>query len=93
MPKTMPQADPVQHLTQSRDNVPVPPQHKEVAGSLTADEQRLLGELSRRRAEGAEIVCIIRTKGTGDAPSEVFLFENASPALVQRLDAEGFTRR
>lgn len=93
MPKTMPQADPVQHLTQSRDNVPAPPQHKEIAGSLTTDEQRLLDELHQRRAEGAEIVCIIRTKGSDDAPSEVFLFENASPNLVERLNAEGFARR
>ncbi len=73
--------------------MPAPPQHKEIAGSLTTDEQRLLDELHQRRAEGAEIVCIIRTKGSDDAPSEVFLFENASPNLVERLNVEGFARR
>jgi hypothetical protein len=64
-----------------------------VVNPLTPEEQRLVDELRRRRAEGAEIVCIIRTKESPDARSEVFLFENASPELVERLNAEGFSRR
>ncbi len=93
MPKRMPEADPIQHLTQIRENVPVAPIHKGLASPLTAEEQRLVDELRRRRSEGAEIVCIIRTKESPDARSEVFLFENASPELIQRLNSEGFSRR
>jgi hypothetical protein len=93
MPKAMPPADPVQHLTQSRDNVPMTPAHKGIVASLTPEEQRLLDELRRRRAEGAEIVCIIRTKESPEGRSEVFLFENASPQLVDKLATEGFARR
>ena len=93
MPKTMPEADPIQHLTQSRENSQAAPIHKGVAATLTPDEQRLVDELRRRRGQGAEIVCIIRTKESPDSRSEVFLFENASPQLVERLAAEGFARR
>lgn len=93
MPKTMPEADPIQHLTQSRENPQDTPARKGVVSPLTAEEQRLVDELRRRRAQGAEIVCIIRTKESPNAQSEVFLFENASPQLVEKLAAEGFARR
>ena len=93
MPKTMPEAEPIQHLTQSRQNPQASPAHKGIANSLTPEEQRLLDELRRRRSQGAEIVCIIRTKESPDARSEVFLFENASPQLVEKLTAEGYARR
>jgi S1-C subfamily serine protease len=93
MPKTMPEAEPVQHLMQSRENAPLQPVSKGIAPPLTSEEQRLLDELRRRRTEGAEIICVIRTKGSPDAPSEVFLFENASPQLIERLNAEGFSSR
>lgn len=93
MPKTMPEADPIQHLMQSRENGQAPPARKGITTPLTPEEQRLLEELRRRRDQGAEIVCIIRTKESADARSEVFLFENASPQLVEKLAAEGFARR
>ncbi len=93
MPKTMPKADPVQHLTQSRQNAPVQPVSKSIAPPLPPEEQRLFDGLQRRRAEGAEIICIIRTKESSSSPSEVFLFENASPQLIERLNAEGFSPR
>jgi S1-C subfamily serine protease len=93
MPKTMPEAVPVQHLMQSRENGQAAPVRKGIPSSLTPEEQRLLEELRRRRNQGAEIVCIIRTKESADGRSEVFLFENASPQLVEKLAAEGFARR
>lgn len=93
MPKAMPEADPIQHLTQSRDNPQATPVRKGTVNTLTAEEQRLIDELRRHRAQGAEIVCIIRTKQSPEAQSEVFLFENASPQLVEQLAAEGFTRK
>ena len=93
MPRKMPEADPIQHLTQSRENPQDAPVRKAIANPLTPEEQRLIDELRRRRVQGAEIVCIIRTKESPDSRSEVFLFENASPQLVERLAAEGFARR
>jgi thiol-disulfide isomerase/thioredoxin len=94
MPRTMPEAAPIQHLTtETRENGAGAPVGRGVSGSLTLEEQRLVDELRRRRAEGAEIVCVIRTKNSPDARSEVFLFENASPQLVERLAVEGFARR
>lgn len=93
MSKSMPEANAIQLLTESRDNLASAPVRKGVANSLTPEEQRLVDELRRRRAEGAEIVCIVRTKESPDSQSEVFLFENASPQLVQQLATEGFTRR
>ena len=93
MPKTMPEATPIQHLMQSRENGQAPAVRNGIPASLTPEEQRLLDELRRRRDQGAEIVCIIRTKESADSRSEVFLFENASPQLVEKLAAEGFARR
>ena len=93
MPKSMPEADAIQLLTQSRPTPTAAPVRKGVANSLTPEEQRLVDELRRRRAEGAEILCIVRTKDSPESQSEVFLFENASPQLVQQLATEGFTRR
>lgn len=92
MSRTKPAADPIILETGSRGGQPgaVRP---EVVAPLSADEQRLIDELRRRQAQGAEIVCIIRPKGNPEARSEVFVFENASPALVERLAAEGFARR
>ena len=93
MPKAMPEADPIQHLTQSRENPQAATVRTGTVNTLTPEEQRLVDELRRRRAQGAEIVCIIRTKESPDTHSEVFLFENASPQLVEQLAAEGFARK
>ncbi len=93
LPKSMPEADPIQLLTQSRQNPADATLRKGNANPLTPDEQRLLDELRRRRSGGAEIVCIIRTKESPESRSEVFLFENASPQLVEQLALEGFSTR
>ena len=93
MPKAMPAADPIQLLPQSRPNPADAPLRKGIANPLSPDEQRLLDELRQRRADGAEIVCIVRTRQSPGGHSEVFLFENASPQLIEQLNVEGFAQR
>ncbi|MDD4268692.1 MAG: hypothetical protein GXY25_01610 [Pirellulaceae bacterium] len=92
MSRTKPVPDPIILETGSRGSG-LDAVRPGVAAPLASDEQRLMDELLRRQAQGAEIVCIVRPKGDPESRSEVFVFENASPALVERLTAEGFTRR
>jgi len=95
MPKTMPDPDPMMQFTESRGAAPgmVVPAVATTSMDLTPEEQRLLTELRRRRDAGAEVVCIVRMKADPKAQSEVFVFENATPRLVEQLQAEGFSRR
>ena len=92
MSRTKPVPDPIILETGSREGA-FDAARSGVVAPLAPGEQRLIDELRRRQAQGAEIVCIVRPKGNPEARSEVFVFENASPALVERLTAEGFARR
>ncbi len=91
--KSMPAPDPIQFLTDASPDPADSRIRKAVANQFTPEEQRLLDELRRRRAEGAEIICVVRTRQSTDNRSEVFVFENASPQLVEQLGAEGFAQR
>lgn len=90
---TMPEPNPIMERTGGAPNRPGELVEVDEAAPLSADEQRLLDELRQRRSQGAEIICIVRTKESPENPSEVFVFENASPQLLERLEAEGFARK
>lgn len=51
---------------------------------LSPEEQAILEELSRR-ADGAEVICIVRPRGGG--PSEILVLEEASSHFFERLAA------
>lgn len=54
---------------------------------LSPEEKATLDEIHRRRAEGAEVICIIRQKDKPDAPSEIVVLDRASAEFLQRLQA------
>ncbi len=55
--------------------------------TLAAHEQAALDEIGRRRAEGAEVVCIIRSRANPHAKSEIIVLDDVSPEFLRRLQA------
>lgn len=58
-----------------------------VRQGLSAEEQAAFEELRRRLEEGAEVVCVIRSRRNPEAQSEVLLLNSVSDAFVDRLAA------
>ena len=55
---------------------------------LSADERAALDEIHRRKAEGAEVICVIRSRSNPSSPSEILVLDHASPAFLNQLAAE-----
>lgn len=68
---------------QARAVVAGPPQ------ALSPEEKATLAEIRRRRAEGAEVICVIRQRDKPEAPSEIVVLDRASPEFVRQLRASG----
>jgi hypothetical protein len=60
-------------------------------GSLSAEETAALAEI-RRRAAGAEVICIVRPLSDPRAKSEIIVLDRASPEFLQQLTAEERTQ-
>lgn len=56
---------------------------------LTIEERAALEEIQRRKATGAEVVCIIRSRTDPLARSEIIVLNQASPEFLRRLADEG----
>ncbi len=54
---------------------------------LTAKERAALEEIARRRAQGFEIVCVVRPTDDATEPSEVIVLRDASPAFLAALQS------
>ena len=52
------------------------------------DERAALEEIHRRRAEGAEVVCVIRSHSDPQSPSEILVLDHVSPEFLRELAAE-----
>jgi thiol-disulfide isomerase/thioredoxin len=55
---------------------------------LNPSEQAAMDEIHRRLKEGAEVVCIVRSRRDPLAKSEVIMLDKASPEFLQQLAAE-----
>lgn len=99
MPREMPGAEKLVQLTNvparlgEGVSLPAPPQAAPAASEqpLSVEEQAALEEIRRRRIQGAEVVCIIRSLSDPQAKSEIIVLDKASPAFLQKLAAEGRT--
>ena len=94
MPKNMPRPLSLVQLTDSPGRTDGPPARRELnqqRQGLTGQEQAALEEIRRRKAEGAEVICIVRSRSNPEAPSEVFVFDQASPQFLEGLlrESEG----
>lgn len=105
MPEQMPQMRDEERLAevQARDNVVLPVRHplpgpvSSEAGTtatLSPDEMAALEEIRRRKAAGAEVICIIRSRSQPQGKSEILVLDDASPEFLQRVAEEsGEVRR
>ena len=55
---------------------------------LSPEESAAWDEIHRRKAEGAEVICVIRPLNDPGAQSEIIVLNHVSPAFVQRLASE-----
>ncbi|MHC4405013.1 MAG: trypsin-like peptidase domain-containing protein [Planctomycetota bacterium] len=58
------------------------------AGPMSGTEQAAIEEIRKRVSQGAEVICVVRSRSDPERPSEVFVLNNASPAFVERLASE-----
>jgi thiol-disulfide isomerase/thioredoxin len=58
------------------------------AAALNPSEQAAMDEIRRRLKEGAEVVCVIRSRRDPQAKSEVIMLDKASPEFIEQLAAE-----
>ena len=91
MPKEMPPPLSLVQLTESPARSDGPPDRRALnqqRPALSGQELAALQEIRRRKAEGAEVICIVRSRSNPQAPSEVFVFDQASPQFLEGLMAE-----
>lgn len=91
MPRQMPPPESIAALpevvlpTAQLTPVPGPSDSPE---SLSDGERAALEEIHRRRQDGAEVICVIRSRSDPRAPSEVIVLDKVSPAFLEQLVAE-----
>jgi hypothetical protein len=56
--------------------------------ALRPDEKAALEEIQRKTGDGAELICIIRSRTNPLARSEIIVLDRVSPAFIQRLTTE-----
>jgi len=59
---------------------------------LSEEERAALEEIRRRAAQGAEVICVIRSLSDPQAPSEIIVLEEASPAFLRELAGDAKRR-
>lgn len=72
--------------------VPVPPRsegtpEQAAGGPLSPEERAAISEI-RRMAEGAEVICIVRSLTDPQAKSQIIVLDKASPAFLDQLASE-----
>jgi thiol-disulfide isomerase/thioredoxin len=87
MPRQMPEfsdtADVDEPSQRSSSTEPSPLQDH--AAQLGSEERAAVDEIGRRTSEGAEVICIIRSRSNPDAPSEIIMLDRTSPAFLEQL--------
>jgi thiol-disulfide isomerase/thioredoxin len=69
-----------------------PPLAAEAPAALAPAEQAALEEIRRKLKDGAEVVCVIRSRNNAGAKSEVIMLDRASPEFLKQLAAESRPR-
>jgi hypothetical protein len=89
MPKAMPDALPVDQVFElPAQAVPARANpRQEIATQLSPEQRATLAEIIRRARDGAEVICVIRSRRDPTAPSEIFTLDGASPAFLEQLAA------
>jgi hypothetical protein len=90
MPKKMPPPSDLLRLTEAPGQPATPPVAAPADNSppLSPDEQAALEEIQRRKAEGAELICIIRSRTDPLRRSEVIVLDRVSPGFLKQLTTD-----
>ena len=91
MPKEMPRPLSLIQLTESPARSDGPPARRELnqqQHGLSSREIAALQRIDSRKAEGAEVICIVRSRFNPESPSEIFVFDRVSPEFLERLTGE-----
>jgi S1-C subfamily serine protease len=56
--------------------------------TLSSEEQAALEEIQRRKAEGAELICIVRSRTDPSRRSEVIVLDRVSPSFLEQLTSD-----
>ena len=91
MPKKMPPPSRAVQLTELTEQGP--PLRASAEQRMSQEEQAALDEIQRRKAEGAEVVCVIRSRTNPQAQSEIIVVEKASPAFLQQIASDATPAR
>lgn len=90
MPKQMPEPprelQPTEAPLGPRQQSPLSPAAG-TAEQLTQEERDALAEIRRRRAEGAEVICVVRSSDP-NARSEIIVLERATESFLKQLELE-----
>jgi len=54
---------------------------------LNSEERAALEEIQERREQGAEVICVVRSRSDPRAPSEIIVLDRVSPAFLEQLAA------
>jgi len=60
---------------------------------LAPSEQAALDEICRRLDDGAEVICVIRSRHDPNAKSEIIMLDKVSPSFLRRLSPEAGAER
>lgn len=63
----------------------VAPASPELPARLRPEEQAALEEIQRSQLEGAEVICIIRSRSDPQARSQIIVVDRVSPTFLQQL--------
>ncbi len=75
------------------ENIGQPLKNMETSATgLNPAEQAAMEEIRRRLKEGAEVVCVIRSRHNPQSKSEVIMIDKASPEFIEQLAAEAQTQ-
>jgi thiol-disulfide isomerase/thioredoxin len=89
MPKQMPPPPDVTQLTEAplRPRTEASTPRAGTSQELTQEERDALNEIRRRRAEGAEVICVVRSADP-NARSEIIVLERATDSFLKQLTLE-----
>ncbi len=90
MPRHMPPPEEIVQPTDMTRDLPASgreavPSGANPKGSLTPEERAALEEIERRKAAGAEVICVIRPRDNPQARSEIIVLDRASPEFLRSL--------
>lgn len=88
MPRRMPEPAEIVQLTDapsSRGNLAAIPAPTPTGPALTDEESDALEEIRSRASEGAEVICVIRSRRDPQARSEIIILEKASDEFLRQL--------